>query len=29
MQEDNREGISGALKTLAGVVIVFLLLAAL
>ena len=29
MQEENREGISGALKTLAAVVIVFLLLAAL
>ena len=27
MQEENREGISGALKTLAAVVIVFLLLA--
>ena len=29
MQEENSEGISGALKTLAAVVIVFLLLAAL
>ena len=28
MQEENREGISGALKTLAAVVIMFLLLAA-